>query len=138
MEIGMVNGTNRVSEVAAPDPVKTVSQAAPKPEPVEGNSFVRTDASSGQKDVEQKEQLGKVFEEKDPTMNSIDSAFSSANSKLAKTRCEYSYDENTKRVSIKVYDKDSDELIREVPPEKSLEMLQRIWELAGIMVDEKR
>ena len=79
-----------------------------------------------------------VFEKKDPTASSIESAFSSANSKLSKTRCEYSYDEDTKRVSIKVYDKDSDEVIREVPPEESLEMLQRIWELAGIMVDEKR
>lgn len=134
MEISMVNGTNRVSETAAPDPVKTVSQPAPKLKLVDANP----ETSSGQKEMEQKEQFGKVFEEKDPTMNSIDSAFSSANSKLAKTRCEYSYDENTKRVSIKVYDKDSDELIREVPPEKSLEMLQRIWELAGIMVDEKR
>lgn len=138
MEISAISGTNRVPEITAPDPVKTASKMAPKLEVVEGNSFVRTGAVSGQGDSEQKEQLGKVFEEKDPTANSIDSAFSSANSKLSKTRCEYSYDENTKRVSIKVYDKDSDELIREVPPEKSLEMLQRIWELAGIMVDEKR
>lgn len=134
MEISAINGTNRVSETTVPDPVKTM----PKPEAVEGDLFVRPDASSNQGDSEQKEQIGNLFEKKDPTMNSIDSAFSSANSKLSKTRCEYSYDEDTKRVSIKVYDKDSDELIREVPPEKSLEMLQRIWELAGIMVDEKR
>lgn len=138
MEISAINGTNRVSDTTASDSVKTVSKTTPKPEMVEGNSFVRTDASSGQGDLEQKEQVGKIFEEKNPTVNSIDSAFSSANNKLAKTRCEYSYDENTRRVSIRVYDKDSDELIREVPPEKSLEMLQRIWELAGIMVDEKR
>ena len=75
---------------------------------------------------------------KDPTKKTIDAMMSEANQKLSKTRCEYSYDEPTRRVSIKVYDKDTDKLIREVPPEKSLEALQKIWELAGIIVDEKR
>ena len=75
---------------------------------------------------------------KDPTKKTIDAMMSEANQKLSRTRCEYSYDEPTKRVSIKVYDKDTDKLIREVPPEKSLEALQKIWELAGIIVDEKR
>ena len=135
MEINNINGVSRVPETVTKDTDITVNRSVSKPETVEKNSFVRTDRSSVQEDKEKKEP---VFEEKDPTANSIESAFSSANSKLSKTRCEYSYDENTKRVSIKVYDKDSDELIREVPPEKSLEMLQRIWELAGIMVDEKR
>lgn len=88
-------------------------------------------------------QIGKPEEEqetKEPSKNTIDSVVSEANQKmrLTKTRCEYSYDEPTKRVSIKVYDKDSDTLIREVPPEKSLEMLQKMWEIAGIIVDEKR
>lgn len=135
MEINNINGANRVPETVTKDLDITDSKSVSKPEAVDRNSFVKTDRSSVQGDVEQKEP---VFAVKDPTMNSIESAFSSANSKLSKTRCEYSYDEDTKRVSIKVYDKDSDELIREVPPEKSLEMLQRILELAGIMVDEKR
>lgn len=135
MEINNISGAGRVPETVARDMDITVIKSVSRPETVEKNSFVRTDRSFVQEDTEQKEP---VFEKKDPTVNSIESAFSSANSKLSKTRCEYSYDENTKRVSIKVYDKDSDELIREVPPEESLEMLQRIWELAGIMVDEKR
>lgn len=79
-------------------------------------------------------------EGKAPSKNTVDSVMSEAKQKMrmTKTRCEYSYDESTKRVSISVFDKDTDELIREVPPEKSLEMLQKMWELAGIMVDEKR
>ena len=79
-----------------------------------------------------------VFDTKDPAMSTIESAVTSANHKMTSTRCEYSYDEITKRVSIKVYDKSNDELIREVPPEESLEMLQKMWELAGLIVDEKR
>ncbi len=79
-------------------------------------------------------------EGKTPSKNTVDSVMSEAKQKmrLTKTRCEYSYDELTKRVSISVFDKDTDELIREVPPEESLEMLQKMWELAGIIVDEKR
>lgn len=78
------------------------------------------------------------FDQKEPTKSTVDSMISTANSRITKTRCEYSYDEATKRVSIKVFNKDSDELIREVPPEKSLEVLQKMWELAGFIVDEKR
>lgn len=51
---------------------------------------------------------------------------------------EFSYNETTKRISIKVYDALTKEIIREIPPEKTLEMLERVYDLAGIMVDEKR
>jgi flagellar protein FlaG len=57
---------------------------------------------------------------------------------MERTRCEYSYHEKTNRVSIKVINADTDEVIREIPPEKSLDMLQKMWEMAGILVDEKR
>lgn len=55
-----------------------------------------------------------------------------------KTKCEFSYHEETKRVSIKVIDQDTDEVIREIPPEETLEMIAKAWELAGLLVDERR
>ena len=58
--------------------------------------------------------------------------------KHAKTKCEFSYHEATKRVSIKFIDEETDEVIREIPPEETLEMISKMWELAGLMVDEKR
>ena len=45
---------------------------------------------------------------------------------------------NIDRASIKVVDADTNEVIREIPPEKSLDMLQKMWEMAGILVDERR
>lgn len=115
--------------------------------PVE-STVVSSDSYSSVPTVERAEAGGSAGEalnrdedsenQKNPTQNTIASVMSEANQRMSKTRCEYSYDEPTKRVSIKVYDKETDELIREVPPEKSLEMLQRMWELAGIIVDEKR
>lgn len=76
--------------------------------------------------------------EKEPAQSSMDAAMSVLNSQIAKTHCAYAYDEVTRRVSIKVYDDETDELIREVPPEKSLEALKKMWEIAGIIIDEKR
>lgn len=73
-----------------------------------------------------------------PSEATMDDAVKRANMKMEKTRCEYSYHKETNRVSIKVIDSDTDKVIREIPPEKSLDMLQKMWEMAGIMVDEKR
>ena len=44
----------------------------------------------------------------------------------------------TNRVMIKIVDKETKEVIKEFPPEKTLDMIAKVWEMAGIMVDEKR
>ncbi|ROR31549.1 flagellar protein FlaG [Mobilisporobacter senegalensis] len=72
------------------------------------------------------------------SITQIRAAISEANYKATRTRCEFSVDDATNRISIKVIDKMSEEVIREIPPEESLEMLAKIWELAGLIVDEKR
>ena len=46
--------------------------------------------------------------------------------------------EATNRVTIKIVDKDTKEVIKELPPEKTLDMIAKVWEMAGILVDEKR
>lgn len=88
----------------------------------------------------QKSQENTEQENTQTSQRQIESLIKSANNKMkhAKTKCEFSYHEPTKRVSIKIIDKETDEVIREVPPEETLNMIEKIWELAGIMVDEKR
>ena len=54
------------------------------------------------------------------------------------TIAEFGYNEPTNRITIKIKDKDTDDVIKEIPSEKALEMLAKAWELAGILVDEKR
>ena len=54
------------------------------------------------------------------------------------TIAEFGYHEETHRITIKIKDKDTDEVIKEIPSEKALEMLEKAWEIAGILVDEKR
>lgn len=45
--------------------------------------------------------------------------------------------EGTNRIMIKIMDKDTKEVLKEFPPEKTLDMIAKIWEMAGILVDEK-
>jgi flagellar protein FlaG len=56
----------------------------------------------------------------------------------ARTEFRFSVHEKTHLISVKVLDKDTQEVIREIPPEKVLDMVARMWELAGVIVDEKR
>src|SRR5690606_10821469 len=52
-------------------------------------------------------------------------------------RFEYSVHEQTKTLMIKVINSDTDEIIREIPPEKILDLIAKLWELTGLIVDEK-
>lgn len=82
------------------------------------------------------EQQGK---QKQPSEKTIKEAVSQVNSRLkqARTKCAFSYDDVTNRVSIKVYDAETEEVIKEIPPEESLKLVEKMWELAGLIVDEK-
>lgn len=50
---------------------------------------------------------------------------------------EFSIHEKTKQIMIKVIDATNDEVIRELPPERVLDMVAAMWEVAGIIVDRK-
>lgn len=52
-------------------------------------------------------------------------------------RFEFSIHEATKQIMVKVIDANTDEVIRELPPEKVLDMVASLWEVAGILVDRK-
>ena len=70
----------------------------------------------------------------------IKSAIAEVNQKIKPTRtqCEFSYHEDTNRISIKVIDQATEETIKEIPAEETLDMLARIWEFSGLLVDERR
>ncbi len=52
-------------------------------------------------------------------------------------RFEFSIHEATNEIMVKVIDDATDEIIREIPPEKILDMVAKMWELVGIMIDRK-
>lgn len=132
-----MNGVTKDYDKAA-QPVQkadSVVKTAPKAAVAKGDSTAQDGTVTSQEFID--EILNKNAS-KEPARGTIDSAISDMNAKMSKTRCAYAYDEDTRRITIKVYDDETDELIREVPPEKSLEVLKKVWEIAGIIIDEKR
>lgn len=53
------------------------------------------------------------------------------------TTLEVSVHEKTHQIMVKVLNKESGEIIREIPPEKTLDLVANMMEIAGILVDEK-
>ncbi|HOJ12581.1 MAG TPA: flagellar protein FlaG [Clostridiales bacterium] len=57
---------------------------------------------------------------------------------IANRRFEYSIHEKTKHIMVKVIDIETEEIVREIPPEKILDLVAMIWEMTGLLVDERR
>lgn len=69
----------------------------------------------------------------------LDKAVTQANKALQQyhRKIERSVHEVTKTVMYTMKDTDTDEVIREFPPKKIQDMIAKMWELAGLFVDEK-
>lgn len=76
--------------------------------------------------------------EQQPTTEQIKKAIENLNKSLSNSEAVFGIHEATNRVTIKIVDKESKEVIKELPPEKTLDMIAKAWELAGILVDERR
>lgn len=53
-------------------------------------------------------------------------------------RFEYTVHERTNDIMIRVIDESTNEVIREIPPKKILDMVATMLEMAGLLVDERR
>lgn len=81
---------------------------------------------------------GKIREEGQASNEQIRKAVDTINKNAHNEEAVFGIHEATNRVTIKIVDKDTKEVIKEFPPEKTLDMIAKVWEMAGIMVDERR
>lgn len=56
----------------------------------------------------------------------------------ARTSLEFSIHEKTNQIMVKVKNAETGEVIREIPPERNLDFLAKVWEMAGLLIDERR
>ncbi len=116
-----------------------MSPLAPSANPV-------NDAEGFVEDVRTKElvnqQMEPIDKKKDSsvTEESVIKAIEKANKALegTYTNLKFSIHEKTKQIMVKVVNSQTQEVIREIPPEKVLDMVAKMWERAGILVDERR
>lgn len=115
------------TEVATVKPQETVvvKDNGKRPEG-KGSSNVSLNAENEQtaNDKVSNDQLKKAVEE--------------LNKKIGNSEAVFGVHEDTNRVTIKIIDKDTKKVLKELPPEKTLDMIARVWEMAGILIDEKR
>lgn len=140
--IGAAGSRNNYTEVVKQNvnkipqtPVKAAEEFAKKPQqasqaPVAAPVSAEAKGTAAEGKPQEEEQVS----------SKVKDAIDKVNEKIvpSKTRCEFSYHEDTNRISIKVIDQATEETIREIPAEETLNMLSKIWELAGLLVDERR
>lgn len=116
----------KVTAVEAPAAEFTdgAAQAETQQIPEQGNIVITPAQNGTQNAQQQNEQIRKAVEQ--------------INKKMENSSAVFGYHEATNRITIKIVDKETKEVIKEFPPEKTLDMIAKAWELAGILVDEKR
>ncbi len=122
-------GSSVVKPSSAPAKVVETSGAevaAPSVENFQTNNEV-TSASSDKERVA-----------KEPTQEQIRKTVAEINKNAQGTEAVFGIHEATNRVTIKIVNKETKEVIKELPPEKTLDMIAKAWEIAGLLVDEKR
>jgi flagellar protein FlaG len=140
MEIESVNQVGNqsvnvsIASVSESSSGNTVKAVKTQDKPVMASNMAADRQNGGQNPAAEA-----VLENKKVAQSTIDSTMSDINSKIkmSNTQLQYSVDEDTQRISIKVIDQDTDKVIREIPPEETLEAIKKIWEIAGIIVDKK-
>ena len=67
----------------------------------------------------------------------IRKAVAEINKKAHNSEAVFGIHDATNRVTIKIVDKDTKKVLKEYPPEKTLDMIAKVWEMAGLLVDKK-
>lgn len=97
----------------------------------QGNDNNISERQAGEEtDIKENVQLGE---------QQVIDAIEKANKSLGvtNTRFEFSIHEGTKEIMVKVIDEETKEVIREIPPEKILDLVAKMWEMAGLFIDER-
>lgn len=119
------------------------SRLEPKPRvnrefaPAETEPKVDLSSINSTKELQQVEQQGgSVSITDEQLVKAIEKAIKAIQGR--NTSLDFSVHEKTRQIMVKVKDKETGEVIREIPPEKTMDLVARMWEMAGILIDERR
>ena len=119
-----------VQPAEAPDAIRSENTAAT---PMEDIAVVENASEKGNADYQENR------EDQQPNPEQLKKAVEQMKKgQLENSEAVFGFHEETNRVTIKIVDKETKKVIKELPPEKTLDMIAKVWELAGLMVDEKR
>jgi len=118
---------------------KNIVQTEPRHEITAGQAKLQANAAKGstkelqqgERYIEKAEQVSDAFVRK--AVDRVNHTF-----EIEKRSLRFKIHERLNEVMVKVIDSETEEVIREIPPEKLLDMFASMLELAGLLVDEKR
>ena len=130
-------GSSSASDVKAESQAKveTASNAAASDDLMKKNIQIDTketdkNGKDGNRDDSQAKQ---TISENSQIRKAVDEI----NKKAHNSEAVFGIHEATNRVTIKIVDKDTKKVLKEYPPEKTLDMIAKVWEMAGLLVDQK-
>lgn len=99
------------------------------------NSYGNTGESKKMTDIQQPESE----QTKEVPHDKLEQAIKAANEmmKMSDTRFEYSVDKDINREVVKLINNQTDEVIRQYPPAEILNMVTKMYNMFGIIVDKK-
>lgn len=105
------------------------------------NEAARNRQSTDNQDKVEKKLMDRVrgTAEESLTLDELQGALDQANKSFEplNRHFEFTSHEKINRLMVKVVDSKTDEIIREIPPEKLVDMVANMLETAGILVDER-
>lgn len=135
MKINQVTGSSPIDKVIQPQRGYDAPKAAPEPVKVK----LDPEITQIQADKMDKKPAGVLEEDRQQQENMLEESVKQANKTLKQYNryIEREIHEVTHAVMYKLMDYDTKEVIAEFPPKKIQDMIAKMWELAGLFVDEK-
>ena len=131
MKVGELKGTETLRQVALKVPEyweKEVARPKETKEPAKEISDSRQ--VKGKEELERKDALAPKSEDVDRLVELINEAMEILNYKL-----KFTVHKETNQVVVKVLDKETDEVIREIPPEQILNLVAKFRDAMGLFID---
>ena len=126
----MAAPTTSVEPVSASAEQQAVQTMQTVTQPAQSQGY--SSQKRGGEDSEQQKELTEAQQ------NQLKNAVNDFNKQMKDSEAIFGIHDKTNRVTIKIVDKKTKEVIKEYPPEQTLDMIAKVWEIAGILVDEKR
>ncbi len=132
--LGSIMTVQATTKVEPVQPVSGSTEANPQVEKIAPDpTTVVVTRTDGKQDGSSNE-----AQNQQPSNEQIKQAVEKLNKSMTNSEAVFGIHEATQRITIKIVDKESKKVIKELPPEKTLDMIAKVWEMAGLLVDEKR
>ena len=126
-----VQGSPAAAPVSAPE--RTAAVQPVEPADKAASEFTITESTKKDGAFGKKEESsGQASKE------ALKDAVDKINKSVSNTSAIFGFHEKTNRITIKIVDKDTKDVVKEIPAEETLDLVAKAWEIAGILVDEKR